>query len=120
MLASGRLAAAVEGLAELDHLGERTLHGMSRPDPRLTGAGSRCRSISSSGLTDHDLVVGGPGRRRSNSDRASMIDFMTLTRLITRLVFCGEERRPAASSSSWRRSLTSVLSNSAILSDALG
>jgi len=31
ILASGRLAAAVESIAEMEDLGERTLRGMSRP-----------------------------------------------------------------------------------------
>ena len=31
VLASGRLAAAIEGLTEIEHLGERELRGMSRP-----------------------------------------------------------------------------------------
>jgi class 3 adenylate cyclase len=33
ILASGRLAAAIEGIAEIEDLGERTLRGMARPVP---------------------------------------------------------------------------------------
>ena len=41
MLTSGRLAAAVDGLADFEPLGEQTLRGMGRPVPIINLIGLR-------------------------------------------------------------------------------